>query len=234
MGMELSRARALAIVSLALLIALVIIGLTHVPVDNSVEQTRVVNFLYNAQLYDRVVLGNDVGPSLVNVTNRDSTGGYFSVTMNWWYDYPNLLDTQKQKLQNTSSETSFISAGTTKTFYVPTSWYFTIGMYSFTYSVSVPTKLDSYNVTQTKYESVFTLLSPALGIGVVVGLAVSSTIVACLAAFLYRRERIAPREPSILDYRREQPNPNLCRMCGAQLNDGEVYCRKCGTVVSSS
>jgi hypothetical protein len=82
--------------SFAIIIVIIILFVPFVPEQHTVPKTRTVKLQYGSQLYDKIVAGMDVGPWFVNVTNEDSIGGSFSVTMNYWV-LTNILTGQKAK-----------------------------------------------------------------------------------------------------------------------------------------
>lgn len=137
------------------MIVLIILFSPIIPVQSTTTETRTVNLLHGDQLYDKLVAGVDVGPYFVNVTNRDLVARNFSVTMNLWL---NPLIVGNKQLQDTSVQTSVISAGGPHLFYIPSDWAVVAPMYSLTYSVTSPTKLEDYNVTKREYKSVITLI----------------------------------------------------------------------------
>jgi hypothetical protein len=80
--------------------------------------------------------------------------------MDWWQNNPLGQRTLYQTLENSS----FIQAGTTHAFNLPNDWIrmegfrpidgIQVPMYSFNYSISVPTKQENYNVTNMEYKSI--------------------------------------------------------------------------------
>jgi len=141
------------LISLAIISVVIVLVSPIVPIQYTVTQTRTRNLRYSSKVY-----GIYNVPKFVNVTNKDSIGGSFSVTMNNWYNTP-LGDRQ---LEDTSTQSSFISAGTTHTFYLPSDWIIIAPMYSFTYSVSAPSTQENYNVTKTEYKSILNLIAESL------------------------------------------------------------------------
>jgi hypothetical protein len=132
-----------------LVLVIVVLGVLFIPyIPITKEKTRTVTLQYNSQLYNNSPLR-----SYVNVTNEDSISGDFSVTMNYWY----TPLTGQEQLENTSSQSLFIKARATQTFYVPSGW-IDFDFSLITYSVSAPTKQQSYNVTNTQYKSIFDLI----------------------------------------------------------------------------
>ena len=147
------------IASLAAIVIVILLVSPIIPIQYPVTRTRTRNLLYSAQLYDKIFLGNDLGPYFVNVTNTDSIGGDFSITMNkWLYNPAYPISGPERTLQSTSSQSSYIDARTTHIFYIPSDWYIFAPMYSITYSVSAPSIQENYNVTQTEYKSIISLI----------------------------------------------------------------------------
>jgi hypothetical protein len=148
--------RNLLLASVAIIIFIVILVIPVVPVEYTVTETRTRNLLYDSEVY---YLSH--APKFVNVTNQDSVGGSFSVTMN---DYSNgfLNGQPTQSLEDTFSQSLYIKAGEARTFNLPENWVLVSPWYSFNYSVIPPSTQENYNETQTKYESVITLIEKSL------------------------------------------------------------------------
>jgi len=151
----------LIIVASVIIIALVILIAPIIPTQYSVTKTRTRNLRYSSHLYSKTEFGNIVIPYCVNVTNTDSVGGKFSVTMNKWLNNP--FD-ESQKLDATFSQSLFINAGATQIFYVPSNWNWHIlpSIDSFTYYVSAPSIQESYNAKETEYKSILNLIESSL------------------------------------------------------------------------
>ena len=84
----------------------------------------------------------------VNVTNYDSVGGTYTVTLQRtsgpWEDYETFEDT---------TQSMFIAPRRSGIFYAPDGWrYFTI-------EVTIPTKEENYTVTKTEYRSIISLIT---------------------------------------------------------------------------
>lgn len=141
------------VISIAIISVVIVLVIPIIPIQYTVTQTRTRNLLYSSNVY-----GIYNVPKFANVTNKDSIGGSFSVTMKKWYNNP----LGQSQLEDTSTQSSFISAGATHTFYLPDDWIIIAPMYSFTYSVSAPTKQENYNVTKTEYKSIFNLIAESL------------------------------------------------------------------------
>jgi len=141
------------IVSLAIIVAIVILASPIVPIQYTVTKTKTRNLKYSSEVY-----GVYNVPKFVNVTNKDSFGGIFSVTMKMWYNTP----LGQPQLEDTSTQSSFIPAGATHTFYLPGDWIVVAPVYSFTHSVSAPSIQEAYNVTETEYKSILNLILESL------------------------------------------------------------------------
>jgi hypothetical protein len=140
------RYRTIILISVVIIVVLGALFIPYIPITK--KKTRTVTLQYNSQLYN-----NSPYQSYVNVTNEDSIGGNFSVTMNYWY----TPLTGQEQLENTSSQSLFIKAGDTQTFYVPSGW-IDFDFSLITYSVSAPTKQENYNATNTEYKSILDLI----------------------------------------------------------------------------
>jgi len=142
-------------VSFAIIIVMVILFFPFIPIQYTVAKTRTVKLQYSSEVY-----GYTIGyfiPKIVNVTNKDSIGGIFSVTMKMWQNNP----VGQPQLLDTFTNSSFINAGTTHTFHLPDDWIIIELMYAFTYSVSAPSKQENYNVINTEYKSIIDLIRGA-------------------------------------------------------------------------
>lgn len=140
------------LVSLAIIIVVIVLVSPIVPIQYTVTKTRTRDLRYSSEVYGTYNI-----PKFVNVTNTDSIGGGFSVTMNMWLNNP----LGQSQLQDTSTQYSFIRAGATQAFYLPSDW-FIFGLYSLTYSVSAPSTQETYDVTQTEYKSILNLIAESL------------------------------------------------------------------------
>ena len=136
----------IVIVTIAIVLVIPVIPITY-----SITKTRTVNLKYGSEVYGVYNI-----PKFVNVTNKDSIGGTFSITMKKWYVNP----IGQKQLEDTITQSAFISAGATHTFYLPEDWVIVPPMYLFTYSVNPPTKQETYNVTKIEYKSVLDLIIP--------------------------------------------------------------------------
>lgn len=141
------------LISFAIIIAVIILVSPIVPVQYTVTKTRTRHLRYSSKVY-----GIYNVPKYVNVTNKDTIGGSFSVTMKMWFNNP----LGQSQLEDTSTQSSFISAGATHTFYLPDDWIIIQPMYSFTYPVSAPSTQENYNVTKTEYKSILNLIVESL------------------------------------------------------------------------
>ena len=136
----------LVIISFA--ISLLVLVSPIIPIQSTVTKTRTRNLKYTSNVYGVYNI-----PKFVKVTNSDSIGGCFSVIMKKWYNPP----LGQRQLEDTHTQSSSISAGTTHDFYLPDDWSI-MAMYSFTYSVSAPTTQETYKTTQTEYNSILNLI----------------------------------------------------------------------------
>lgn len=156
--------RNLMIASLVLIVAVVILIAPIIPTQHTVTKTRTRSLRYSSELYYHSAVGSYSGYApFVNVTNKDSVGGSFSVTIKYWNDLPQLLD-KPSELVDTFSKSMLINAGATQQFSAPSSWIVMSGMYSCTYSVSAPSTQETYNATQTEYKSLLNLIESRLNV----------------------------------------------------------------------
>ena len=142
------------VIVVTVIVSIIVLSAPMIPVESTVTQTRTRNLRYDAQVY-----GNNLGffvPRNVQVTNKDSIGGSFSVTLNMWYNRLSLSGTSKE-LRETKTQSQFIDAGATETFDIPRLWTVIEPMYSFTYSVTAPTTQENYDVTKTEYKSILSI-----------------------------------------------------------------------------
>jgi len=138
----------IVIVTIAIVLVIPVIPITY-----SITKTRTVNLKYGSEVYGVYNI-----PKFVNVTNKDSIGGTFSITMKKWYINP----IGQKQLEDTVTQSAFISAGATHRFNLPEDWVVIPPMYSFTYSVTPPTKQEKYNETRIEYKSIFELIMNSL------------------------------------------------------------------------
>lgn len=127
-----------------------------IPVNYVVTQTRTKKLKHSSEVYGRFNV-----PKIVNVTNRDTIGGSFSVSMNMW-SHGFAAGQPTKDLEDTFSQSLYIKAGDTATFPLPDDWIIVQPIYSFTYSVSAPTTPENYNVTKTEYKSILNLIAESL------------------------------------------------------------------------
>lgn len=152
-----SKYKNLIIVASAVIIALVILVAPIIPIQHSVTKTRTRNLRYSSAVYGIYLI-----PKIINVTNTDTVGGSFTVTMKEWSNSIVNLK-QVQHLEDTYTQSSYINAGETRTFNLPDDWLVMEPMSSLTYSVSPPSTQQAYNETQTEYKSMLNLLESLLG-----------------------------------------------------------------------
>lgn len=136
----------LIVLASGVIIVIVLLIAPIIPTQHTVTKTRTRNLLYSSQLFDK---------RYVNVTNWDSIGGNFSVTMNYWVISP--MTGERVSLVNTSTQSLFINAGASQAFYVPNNWHIYVLDHSIDYSVSASTQ-ESYQGTQTEYKSTLDLI----------------------------------------------------------------------------
>jgi hypothetical protein len=144
------------IVSVTIIIAVVILVVPIIPVPYTITQTGTRYLRYSSEEWGYTLMGIST-PTSVNVTNKDIVGGTFSVTMKYW---ENSLSGQSTLL-GSSTQSAFISAGSTYGFPLPSSWEPVLtymNAFSVTYSVSAPTTQYNYNVSKTEYRSILNLL----------------------------------------------------------------------------
>lgn len=131
-----------------------------IPVQVIKTEIRTRNLQFNSEVHD-ALFGNDLYyPSYVSVTNLDSEGGTFLVTMNktlvglnqYWQPYTTV--------ENTTTESMYIAPATTDNFNVPESWGYlniTSSSRELTYSVSAPTIQENYSVVIIEHKSIIDL-----------------------------------------------------------------------------
>jgi hypothetical protein len=146
------------LLSIVIVIVAIVLVSPIIPIHYTVTETRTRNLRYSSEVY-----GIYNVPKIVNVTNEDSIGGSFSVTMNKWFNNPAYpLSGPERTLESTSSQSLYIDTGVTRAFHIPDDWIIISPMYSFTYSVSAPSTQENYNVTKTEYKSILTLIEGSL------------------------------------------------------------------------
>ena len=145
---------------IVLVLATIVLVSPIIPVKSeyTFPNTRTVNLHYNATIYS---IGNV--PLYVNVTNNDSIGGNFSVTMNKFHPRVVGID-MRFYLTDTFTQSQYIAAGATCKYKLPDDWYIIHPMNEFTYSVAAPTKQEDYDVImiETKFKSVLELIQELL------------------------------------------------------------------------
>jgi len=139
------------IILVTLIFVAIMLVIPIIPIQCTILKTRTVNLNYESGVYGVYNI-----PKFVNVTNKDSIGGTFSITMQKWYVNP----IGQKQLEDTVTQSAFIPAGATHTFYLPEDWLIVPPTYSFTYSINPPTKQETYNVTKIEYKSVLDLIIP--------------------------------------------------------------------------
>ena len=153
------------LVSLAIIIVIVILVSPLVPIQDTVLKTTARNLLYScSKMFTSFVSPWYYYPS-VNVTNNDSVGGNFTVTIGTWsYDWSRAYETAPnpppKKLVNTCAKFIFISAGETKTVLSSNEGLTNIGDYG--YIISAPSVQESHYENQTEYKSILNLIIESL------------------------------------------------------------------------
>lgn len=145
------------VVFCSIIVLIIIFMAPIVPVKSIETKTRNVNLTYDSGAYGR----SGIIADYISVTNTDSVGGTFSVTMNWYelkITGSSLSDFASEELKETTTQSSVIKSGATQTFSIPEDWIIFGSMYSFKYSVMPPTKQQDYNVTKTEYTSIVDLI----------------------------------------------------------------------------
>ena len=128
-----------------IIIALLILLFAPIlPVQVTTTETRTVKLLsyYKIQHADN-------GSDYVNVTNYDSVGGTYTVTIQKAsvppdYAGPFAFET----FEDTTTQSMFIASRNSGIIYAPDSWSY------FTYEVTIPTKQENYNVTKTELKPI--------------------------------------------------------------------------------
>lgn len=143
------------LLSVVIIIVVIVLVSPIIPIQYTVAKTRTRNLRYDSEVYG--ISSTFFIPKLVNITNQDSIGGSFSVTMKKWSNgFTNGQPTQH--LDDTFSQSLYINAGDTEAFHLPNDWFIMSPLSSFTYSVSVPSTQENYNITQTEYKSILSLI----------------------------------------------------------------------------
>ena len=149
----LEKHKKLIIILVVLIFVAIMLVIPIIPIQCTIPATRTVNLKYSSEVYGVYNI-----PKFVNVTNKDSIGRTFSITMKKWYVNP----IGQKQLEDTVTQSAFISAGATHRFNLPEDWGVIPPMYSFTYSVTPPTKQEKYNETRIEYKSLFELIMNSL------------------------------------------------------------------------
>ena len=144
-------ALALMILTISLIMTIILFA-PIIPVKSTKTQTRIRPLFYNDKLY------NETGvPLFINVTNTDSVGGIFSVTMTLSEGKPVPWGVEFEG-KNTTTLSLFIGAGSTRRFSSPEDWMLLESTYTFFHSVTPPTTQENYNVTGTEYKSLISII----------------------------------------------------------------------------
>ena len=136
------------IIAVLLIVVLVIVILPVlfapiIPVQVTTTETKTVKLLsyYKVQHADN-------GSDYVNVTNFDTAGGTYTVTIQ---KAPGPFS--HETFEDTTTQSMFIASRNSGIFYAPDSWSY------FTYEVTIPTKEENYTVTKTEYRSIIALFT---------------------------------------------------------------------------
>ena len=130
-----------------------------IPTQYKILRTRNRDLRYDSQVIKGYAPPYGSYSRIVNVTNTDSIGGNFSITMETVYT---TIDEPDAYIAATSNQSAFISAGSTYSFYLPSDWVVfdnppaTQAAYYFTYSINA-TIIEAYNLTKTEYRSILAL-----------------------------------------------------------------------------
>jgi hypothetical protein len=141
------------VVLVAIISVVIVMVIPIIPIQYTVTETRTRNLRYSSEVYGIYNI-----PKFVNVTNTDPIGGTFSITMQKWYVNP----IGQKQLEDTVTQSAFIPAGATHSFYLPEDWLIVPPTYSFTHSVTPPATQENYNVTKTEYKSILNLILESL------------------------------------------------------------------------
>ena len=128
-----------------------------IPVEVTTTETRTRKLLsyYKTQSID----DDSSFPDYVNITNYDTVGGTYTVTMNKSSVPPDYSGPPFggpyyfNPFEDTTTQSMFIGSRNSGIFYAPDNWSY------FTYEVTIPTKQEHYNVTKTEYRSIITLFT---------------------------------------------------------------------------
>jgi hypothetical protein len=107
---------------------------------------------YTAQDYNY----SDV-PRFVNVTNTDSVGDIFSVTLRL-SEGKGVVGGVEFTTKETTTLSRFIDAGATEKFSSPNEWFLLQWKYTFFCTVTAPEIQENYDVTKTEYKSIIELI----------------------------------------------------------------------------
>lgn len=131
---------------------LIILSAPTIPVEYTVTQTRTRPLRYKVQYH------NETGvPLYVNVTNTDSVGGVFSVTMELSEGKPVIGGVEFERREETTVYL-FIDAGDSAKFESPEEWMPLESRYAFFYTVTPPITQENCNVTKIEYKSLISTI----------------------------------------------------------------------------
>jgi hypothetical protein len=147
-------------ISSAIIIVVVMLMYPMVPVQHTVLITTTRSLQYSSSMFESYAPIGNYYPA-VNVTNNDSVGGIFTVSIGTWsYDWSHAYMTAPEpppkQYVETCTKSAFIDVGETKTFLSSEQGLINIGEHP--YFVSAPSVQESHYESPTEYESVLNYL----------------------------------------------------------------------------
>jgi hypothetical protein len=132
---------AVLLIVIIVIVILPVLFAPIIPVQVTTTETKTVKLLsyYKVQHADN-------GSDYVNVTNFDTVGGTYTVTIQ---KAPGPFS--HETFEDTTTQSIFIASRNSGIFYAPDSWTY------FTHEVTIPTKEENYTVTKTEYRSIIAL-----------------------------------------------------------------------------
>jgi len=141
------------LIILAIVATVIILFAPIFPVESIETKTRTRPLQYSAQDYNYSNV-----PRFVNVTNTDSVGGVFSVTLEL-SEGKGVVGGVEFTTKETKTLSRFIDAGATEKFSSPNEWFLIQWKYTFFYKVTAPEIQENYNVTKTEHKSLISIIS---------------------------------------------------------------------------
>jgi len=141
------------LVVLAVMATVFILFAPFIPVESTIPQTRTIPLRYSAQDYSQPGV-----PRFVNVTNTDSVGGVFSVTLEL-SEGEGVVGGVEFTIKETATLSRFIDAGATEKFSSPEEWVPLESKYTFFYRVTAPEIQDNYNLTKIENKSLISIIA---------------------------------------------------------------------------